>query len=97
MEALRLFAPALHVNRDEAEALADQVRLERYGEGEVVQRVGAVRWCSALALCPTACASLSAVVRNWQLLSQLAVSCRYRSSRAKTCSGSRRSPGKRLR
>lgn len=42
MEALRLFAPALYVNRDEAEALADQVRLERYGAGEVVQRVGTV-------------------------------------------------------
>jgi len=41
-EALRLFAPALYISRDEADALADRVRLERFGEGEVVQRVGAV-------------------------------------------------------
>jgi small-conductance mechanosensitive channel len=42
LDALRLFAPALYISRDEAEALADRVRLERYGEGEVVQRVATV-------------------------------------------------------
>jgi small-conductance mechanosensitive channel len=42
LDALHLFAPALYISRDEADALADQVRLERYGEGEVVQRVGTV-------------------------------------------------------
>jgi CRP-like cAMP-binding protein len=42
VEALQLFAPALYMSREEAQALADQVRLERYGEGEIVQRVGAV-------------------------------------------------------
>lgn len=42
IEALRLFAPALYVNREDAEALADHVRLERYGAGEVVQRVATV-------------------------------------------------------
>lgn len=42
MDALHLFAPALYLSRDEADALAELVRLERFGEGEVVQRVGAV-------------------------------------------------------
>ena len=42
LEALNLFAPSLYVSREEAAALADQVRLERYGEGEVVQRVGTI-------------------------------------------------------
>ena len=42
IEALHVFAPALYVTREDAERLADQVRLERFGEGEVVQRVGVV-------------------------------------------------------
>ena len=41
-EALHLFAPSLYITREESDALADQVRLERYGEGEVVQRIGSV-------------------------------------------------------
>ena len=40
-ELLRL-APRLYLNRDEAEKIADQVFLERYGEGEIVQRAGTV-------------------------------------------------------
>jgi small-conductance mechanosensitive channel len=42
LDALHLFAPALYLNREDADALVDQVRLERFGEGEVVQRVGTV-------------------------------------------------------
>jgi small-conductance mechanosensitive channel len=42
LEALYLFAPALYLSRDEAEKLADSVRLERFGEGEVVQRAAVV-------------------------------------------------------
>jgi small-conductance mechanosensitive channel len=42
LAALRLFAPALYLNGEDADALADKVRLERYGEGEVVQRAGGV-------------------------------------------------------
>jgi small-conductance mechanosensitive channel len=42
LEALYLFAPALYLSRDEAEKLVDSVRLERYGEGEVVQRAAVV-------------------------------------------------------
>ena len=41
-EALNLFAPSLYVTREEAAELVDQVRLERYGVGEIVQRVGAI-------------------------------------------------------
>jgi small-conductance mechanosensitive channel len=42
LEALYLFAPALYLSRDEVEKLADSVRLERFGEGEVVQRAAVV-------------------------------------------------------
>jgi small-conductance mechanosensitive channel len=42
LAALNLFAPSLYLTREEAAALTDEVRLERYGEGEVVQRVATV-------------------------------------------------------
>lgn len=41
-EALNLFAPSLYLSREEAAGLVDQVRLERYGVGEIVQRAGTV-------------------------------------------------------
>jgi small-conductance mechanosensitive channel len=41
-EALYLVAPSLYLTREEAEKLTDSVRLERFGEGEVVMRSTAV-------------------------------------------------------
>ncbi|MEZ5190321.1 MAG: cyclic nucleotide-binding domain-containing protein [Schumannella sp.] len=41
-ENLLRLAPRFEVSREEAEAMVDQVRLERYGEGELVQRPGEV-------------------------------------------------------
>ena len=38
---LRL-APRFQISREEAEAMLDQVRIERYGEGELVQKAGVV-------------------------------------------------------
>ncbi len=38
---LRL-APRFQISREEAEAMLDQVRIERYGEGELVQRSGQI-------------------------------------------------------
>jgi small-conductance mechanosensitive channel len=37
-EMLRRFAPALYLTAEDVEAIAPQVRLERYGAGEIVQR-----------------------------------------------------------
>jgi small-conductance mechanosensitive channel len=41
-DALHAVAPALYLNADDAEKLAESVRLERFGEGEVVMRATAV-------------------------------------------------------
>jgi hypothetical protein len=41
-EELLRVAHRLYLSRDEAEKIADQVKLERYGEGELVQRVGTI-------------------------------------------------------
>lgn len=41
-ETLRRFAPALYLSAEDVEAIAPQLRLERYGAGEVVQRPLAV-------------------------------------------------------
>jgi small-conductance mechanosensitive channel len=41
-EELRHFAPALYLTAEDVEAIAPQLRLERYGAGEVLQRPGHV-------------------------------------------------------
>ncbi|CAN5578731.1 mechanosensitive ion channel family protein [soil metagenome] len=41
-ENLLRLAPRFQISPDEAEAMVDQVRLERYGEGEVVQRTDVI-------------------------------------------------------
>ncbi|HEV7742045.1 MAG TPA: mechanosensitive ion channel domain-containing protein [Pseudolysinimonas sp.] len=41
-ENLLRLAPRFQITRDDAEGMVDQVRLERYGEGEVVQKAGAI-------------------------------------------------------
>ncbi|NYF08867.1 small-conductance mechanosensitive channel [Leifsonia sp. AK011] len=40
--ALRHLAPALYLSEEDVEAIAPQVTLERYGEGETVQHIGQV-------------------------------------------------------
>ena len=41
-EHLLRLAPRFEITAEEAEAMVEQVRLERYGEGEIVQRVGRI-------------------------------------------------------
>jgi hypothetical protein len=41
-ENLLRLAPRFLISREEAEAMVGQVRLERYGEGEVVQKLGVI-------------------------------------------------------
>jgi len=41
-ENLLRLAPRFQISREEAEGMVDLVRLERYGEGEVVQRAGVI-------------------------------------------------------
>jgi signal-transduction protein with cAMP-binding, CBS, and nucleotidyltransferase domain len=41
-ENLLRLAPRFQISSEQVDAMADQVRLERYGEGEIVQRAGVV-------------------------------------------------------
>jgi small-conductance mechanosensitive channel len=41
-ENLLRLAPRFHITREEVEYIADQVRIERFGEGEIVQKAGVV-------------------------------------------------------
>ena len=42
LEVLERFSPALYLSEEDAEAIAPQLTLERYGAGETIQRAGAV-------------------------------------------------------
>lgn len=42
LENLLRLAPRFQISREQAQSIADQVRVERYGEGEIVQRAGVV-------------------------------------------------------